>query len=131
MSGCQPQFTKKYLSRSSPNFPANQCRGQTLVGNDGVNMYMSKKASNGVYRWVKLKREPIENILKETRTKSKKIKSRKPRKTSVKSRKPRKTSVKSRKPKKTSVKSRKPKKTSVKSRKPKKTSVKARKPKKN
>jgi len=124
MSGCKPQFTKKYLSRPSPNFPANKCRGQALVGNDGVNMYMSKKTSNGVYRWVKLKKEPISKILEEAESRRKRIKSRKPKKTSVKSRK---TSVKSRKPKKTSVKSRKPKKTSVKSRKPKKTSVKSRK----
>ena len=115
MSGCKPQFTKKYLSRPSPNFPANKCRGQSLVGNDGVNMYMSKKASNGVYRWVKLKKKPISKILKEAE--GKRIKSRKPKKTSIKSRKPKKTSVKSRKPRKTSVKSRKPRKTSVKSRK--------------
>ena len=132
MSECKPQFTKKYLSRPSPNFPANKCRGQTLVGNDGKNMYLSKQGSNGVYRWVKLKKEPISKILKDEqkRKKIKSTKSRKPRKTSVKSRKPRKTSVKSRKPRKTSVKSRKPKKTSVKSRKPKKTSVKSRKLKK-
>ena len=110
MSGCQPQFTKKYLSRSSPNFPANKCRGQTLVGNDGVNMYISKKASNGVYRWVKLKKEPIEKILQEASGRIRKIKSRKTKKSIVKSKKTRKTSVKSRKPKKTSVKSRKPKK---------------------
>ena len=54
MSGCQPQFTKKYLSRSSPNFPANKCRGQTLTGQDGTHMYLSKKDSRGIYRWVKL-----------------------------------------------------------------------------
>ena len=84
MSECKPQFTKKYLSRSSPNFPANKCRGQILLGNDGVNMYISKQASNGVYRWVKIK-EPIKEILKA-------VKSRKPKKTSVKSRKLRKTS---------------------------------------
>ena len=130
MSGCKPQFTKKYMSRPSPNFPANKCRGQALVGNDGVNMYMSKKASNGVYRWVKLKKEPISKILEEAENRRKRIKSRKPKKTSVKSRKPKKTSVKSRKPRKTSVKSRKPRKASVKSRKPRKTSVKSRKPRK-
>ena len=54
MSGCKPQFTKKYLSRSSPNFPANKCRGQSLTGNDGEYMYMSKKDSRGIYRWVRL-----------------------------------------------------------------------------
>jgi hypothetical protein len=54
MSGCVPQFTKKYMTRSSPNFPANKCRGQSLTGNDGINMYLSKKDSRGIYRWVKL-----------------------------------------------------------------------------
>ncbi len=55
MSGCKPQFTKKYLSRPSPNFPANKCRGLSLTGNDGVNMYRSKKDSRGIYRWIKEK----------------------------------------------------------------------------
>jgi hypothetical protein len=54
MSGCVPQFTKKYMTRSSPNFPANQCRGQALTGNDGINMYISKKDSRGIYRWIKI-----------------------------------------------------------------------------
>jgi hypothetical protein len=54
MSGCKPQFTKRYLSRPSPNFPANKCRGQSLTGQDGTNMYLSKSDSRGIYRWVKL-----------------------------------------------------------------------------
>ena len=49
--GCVKQTTKKYTSRKSPSFPANQCCGRTMVGNDGK-QYFSKRASNGVCRWV-------------------------------------------------------------------------------
>ena len=50
--GCSPQSTKKYRSRSSPPYPANNCCGATKKGNDG-NTYKSVKASNGICRWVK------------------------------------------------------------------------------
>jgi hypothetical protein len=53
MSGCKPKFTKKYLSRPSPNFPAKKCRGQSLTGQDR-NMYISKKDNRGIYKWFKL-----------------------------------------------------------------------------
>lgn len=43
---------KKYASRNSPPFPANQCKGQRKRGNDGT-FYTSVSASNGVYRWQK------------------------------------------------------------------------------
>ena len=93
MSGCKPQFTKKYLSRPSPNFPAAKCRGQALTGNDGVNMYMSKKDSRGVYRWVKLspgnldflnKKRPYRKSRKVSRKKSRKVSHKKSRKVSHK-----------------------------------------------
>ncbi len=50
--GCSPQSTKKYRSRKSPPYPANNCCGATKKGNDG-NTYKSVKASNGICRWVK------------------------------------------------------------------------------
>jgi hypothetical protein len=51
--GCSPQSTKKYRSRKSPRYPANNCCGATKKGNDG-NTYKSVKASNGICRWVKV-----------------------------------------------------------------------------
>jgi hypothetical protein len=51
--GCSPQSTKKYRSRKSPPYPANNCCGATKKGNDG-DTYKSVKASNGICRWVKV-----------------------------------------------------------------------------
>ena len=53
MSGCVQQTTKKYKVRSSPPFPANECQGEKMKGNDGLD-YVSKVDSRGIYRWVKL-----------------------------------------------------------------------------
>ena len=47
---CERMHTKKYTSRGSPPYPANECRGHEKMGNDGKN-YVSTRASNGVYRW--------------------------------------------------------------------------------
>ena len=49
--GCTKQTSPKYMNRPSPPYPANNCRGKTMVGNDGK-MYESKYAKNG-YRWQK------------------------------------------------------------------------------
>jgi hypothetical protein len=49
---CEKMTTKKYTSRGSPPYPANECRGLTKKGNDGA-MWESRGASNGVYRWMK------------------------------------------------------------------------------
>ena len=51
--GCSRQSTKKYSSRSSPPFPANNCCGMTKKGNDGLT-YKSVAASNGICRWVNI-----------------------------------------------------------------------------
>ena len=51
--GCVRQFTKKYMERSSPAFPANQCRGSVKMGNDG-HAYESTRNSNGIYTWKKM-----------------------------------------------------------------------------
>jgi len=50
--GCSRQSGKKYSSRKSPPFPANNCCGSVKKGNDGKT-YRSKRASNGICRWVK------------------------------------------------------------------------------
>ena len=48
--GCEQQFTAKYTSRSSPPYPANNCCGRHIKGNDG-NMYTSVKNSAGICTW--------------------------------------------------------------------------------
>jgi len=42
---------KKYRTRPSPPFPANNCRNEIMTGNDGI-LYISKRKSNGVFHWV-------------------------------------------------------------------------------
>ena len=48
---CDRQFTKKYVIRKSPAYPAQACRNTVKIGNDG-HKYLSKRSCNGVYRWV-------------------------------------------------------------------------------
>ena len=50
MSGCIRQTTKKYVTRKSPPFPANECKNSVKIGNDGQ-MYRSTPDKNKVYRW--------------------------------------------------------------------------------
>lgn len=52
--GCVEQFEGHYVTsgRKSPAFPANECHGRVMEGRDGL-MWVSKPASNGVYRWFK------------------------------------------------------------------------------
>jgi hypothetical protein len=50
---CVEQTNKKYTSRSSPPFPANQCQGQIKTGNDGES-YESVPNSKNIHRWVRL-----------------------------------------------------------------------------
>ena len=45
---------KKYFTRPSPAYPANQHCGETKRGNDGKK-YISKPNKNGVCRWIKSK----------------------------------------------------------------------------
>lgn len=45
--------SKKYANRPSPSVSAQDHCGKTMRGNDG-NMWLSKEASNGVCRWVKV-----------------------------------------------------------------------------
>jgi hypothetical protein len=53
--GCSRQTAPKYNKRNSPPYPANQCCGRIMKGNDGE-MYVSKGMSGaGHCRWVKLR----------------------------------------------------------------------------
>jgi hypothetical protein len=49
---CKEQTAKKYKTRNSPSYSAQDCKGQTLKGKDG--MYKSKPDKNKVYKWVKV-----------------------------------------------------------------------------
>ena len=47
------ETTSKYTKRPSPPYKANEHCGETMKGNDG-SMYLSKKVSSGVCRWVRV-----------------------------------------------------------------------------
>ena len=51
-TGCTLQTTSKYTKRGSPPYPANQCCGQVMVGNDG-NSWQSRPDKTGVCHWYK------------------------------------------------------------------------------
>jgi|MDTC01.3.fsa_nt_gb hypothetical protein len=50
---CRKQRTSKYTTRNSPPFPANQCQGRKMKGNDGT-FYLSKPDKRGIFRWEKI-----------------------------------------------------------------------------
>ena len=51
---CTKQHTKKYTSRNSPPYPANDCKvGSSKKGNDGSMYTVSSPNVNGVKRWLK------------------------------------------------------------------------------
>lgn len=52
-STCTLQTGAKYTRRPGPPFPANECRGQRKIGNNG-RWYVSKPDQRGVHRWVKV-----------------------------------------------------------------------------
>lgn len=47
---CEEQYSTKYTSRNSPPYPAQECRGMLMEGNDG-NLYLSKTNKNDVASW--------------------------------------------------------------------------------
>jgi hypothetical protein len=49
---CRQQTAKKYRTRDSPPYSAQDCPNQTKPGRDGV-AYVSKPDKRGVYRWLK------------------------------------------------------------------------------
>jgi hypothetical protein len=54
---CSPQTQKKYVTRPGPPYPAQECKGQIKLGNDKKE-YISKAASNGIYRWQRTTKSP-------------------------------------------------------------------------
>jgi hypothetical protein len=48
--GCTFQHTRKYATRPSPPYPANECKHDQKTGNDG-NRYRSVGNKNGVFSW--------------------------------------------------------------------------------
>jgi len=53
MKDCSLQNTKKYITRDSPPYPANECCHQRKIGNDGT-MYVSVPSKAGICRWIKV-----------------------------------------------------------------------------
>ena len=51
MGACVKMQTRKYASRKSPPYPANQCKSMKKRGNDGA-MYVSQPDKNGTHKWV-------------------------------------------------------------------------------
>lgn len=49
-SNCIKSTLKKYKSRNSPPYPANDCPNQIKHGNDG-NKYISIEDKNGIFKW--------------------------------------------------------------------------------
>lgn len=52
--GCVRQTQQKYVTRPSPPYPANECCGQIMKGNNGA-MYKSVPDTRGVCRWKEIK----------------------------------------------------------------------------
>jgi hypothetical protein len=51
--GCTEQFTKKYTSRPSPPYPANECCHSEKTGHDG-HRYISRPNKKGICAWKRL-----------------------------------------------------------------------------
>lgn len=60
---CKKKTTKKYTSRKSPPYNANECCDSNKQGNDG-RMYVSIPNKNGVCRWVLKKDSPVKTLKK-------------------------------------------------------------------
>jgi len=52
MADCVKSSLKKYQTRPGPPYPAQGCKKQGRLGNDGE-FYMSERNKNGVYKWVR------------------------------------------------------------------------------
>ena len=51
---CVKSNTKKYSSRPSPSYPAQNCKNYIILGNDDLYYYKSVPDKNGIYKWKKL-----------------------------------------------------------------------------
>ena len=79
---CNKSTNKKYLKRPGPPYPAQECQGRFIFGNDGMK-YVSRSNKNGVYRWFKVDIE--KSIKKSSRKSSRKSVKKSSRKSSIKS----------------------------------------------
>lgn len=50
MLSCKKQLSKKYTTRNSPPYRANDCKNLIKKGNDGLS-YISSPDKNGIYKW--------------------------------------------------------------------------------
>jgi hypothetical protein len=64
---CSKSSLKKYQTRDSPPYPANDCPNMKKMGNDG-RYYTSKKDVNNVYKW-----KPM--VIKSKRTRKRSVSS--------------------------------------------------------
>merc|ERR1739848_751483 len=72
-SDCVKQTKGKYVSakRKGPPYPANECCGETKMGNNGM-MYVSKPNEKGICRWYKVTKKPAKKPAKKSPKKQKK-----------------------------------------------------------
>jgi hypothetical protein len=59
---CVRLTTKKYLTRNSPPYHANDCKNKIIKGNDGK-LYISSPDKNNVYKWILHEEEKEEKIV--------------------------------------------------------------------
>ena len=83
--GCVEQTKGKYASakRKSPPYPANECCGETKMGNNGL-MYVSKPNKKGICKWYKVTKKPAKKPKKQSPKKPKKQSPKKQKKKSPK-----------------------------------------------
>ena len=62
-SKCIELKTKKYQSRNSPPYPANDCIGEVKKGNDGKN-WKSVPNKNMIYKWIPAEKKDFRNMTK-------------------------------------------------------------------
>ena len=54
VKSCVKKTTKKYATRQSPPFPANQCQGERKKGNDGNFWKSTRVGAQAVHTWKKV-----------------------------------------------------------------------------
>ena len=52
-ANCNKSFTKKYISRPGPPYPAQDCKYHVKYGNNSI-LYQSRPDKNLRFRWVKM-----------------------------------------------------------------------------
>jgi hypothetical protein len=77
--GCTVQLTKKYQTRDSPPYPANECCGMTFMGNDGRLWISSQNGGQKSCTWKPLEKKSPRKSIKRSTTKRAKKKTKKTR----------------------------------------------------